>query len=181
MSGPLFVAVAPDEPTRSLLAQMLAPFGAADRLPGKLSPPDNWHITVAFLGLLDPVAADRLIAGIDQWIWPGPPRVTLSGFGAFPRADRATVLWVGVQSETLTEVAATVDELADAAGIEPEERPFIPHLTLSRIRPPVDVSSLVEEDWGRLTFTARELVLFESVRGETGVRYLPRQRFPFVI
>ena len=58
MTGSLFLAVEPDEETKSLLAQMLArAFDHEWPLPGRLSPPDNWHITVRFLGEVDEVTA----------------------------------------------------------------------------------------------------------------------------
>ena len=184
MTGPLFLAVEPDEETKSLLAQMLArAFDDEWPLPGRLSPPDNWHVTVRFLGLLDDVLLDRVLAGLDQAAstepdWPdGPITVTLAGVGTFPRPEKATVLWVGVESEPLAELAEAVQDLVRSVGVEPEERPFRPHLTLSRVRPPLDLSDLVGVDWGRLRFTADRLTLFESRRQPGGVRYHPVDRF----
>ena len=177
MNGPLFLAITPDQQTRSVLAQMLVPFGSTGRIPGKPSSPDNWHITVRFLDSHDAVTVDRLTAELDQAIWPGPFKVNLNGFGAFPNGDKATVLWAGVNSDALHELAAAVEEVVIAVGIEPEERPYRPHLTLSRIRPPVDINDLLEDSWGRLSFTADELVLYES-RTEGGTHYHPIEWFP---
>jgi 2'-5' RNA ligase len=177
MNGPLFLAITPDQQTRSVLAQMFAPFGLAGRLPGKLSAPDNWHITVRFLGSHDAVTVDRLTAELDQAEWSGPFKINLTGFGAFPNGDNATVLWAGVDSEALGELAAAVEEIVITVGIEPEDRPYRPHLTLSRIRPPLDVNDLLEDSWGRLTFTADELVLYES-RREGQTHYHPIEVFP---
>jgi len=157
---------------------MLLPFGTTGRLPGKLVPPENWHITVRFLGSLDEITTDRLLAELDQDALGGPFPVRLSGFGAFPRADKATVLWIGVESEGLVELAADVEERVQAVGIEPEERPYVPHFTLSRLRPPVAANDLIDEDWGRVVFRVDHLVLFESLSGEGGVRYRPVERFP---
>ncbi len=184
VDGPLFLAVEPDDETKSLLAQMLAvAFDDEWPLPGRLSPPDNWHITVRFLGSVDELTVDRLMAGLDEARttepgWPdGPPSITLNGIGAFPRAERATVLWVGVESESLIGLAGAVEELVTAIGVEPEERPYRPHLTLSRVRPPLDLADLVAVDWGRLRFTADRLTLFESKHGPDGVRYQPIEWF----
>ena len=189
MTGALFLAVEPDDETRSLLAQMLAPFGSGERptpLPGRLSPPKNWHITVRFLGMPDEVAVDRLMAELDQADLASAFPITLSGFGAFPNQRNATVLWVGVESESLIQLAADVEEIAVGVGIEPDDRPYVPHLTLSRIRPPVDLTDLVADDWGRLRFSAERLTLFRSERADpatrsrdrSGVRYVPVESFP---
>ncbi|MDH4276733.1 MAG: RNA 2',3'-cyclic phosphodiesterase [Acidimicrobiia bacterium] len=184
MIGPLFLAVEPDEESKSLLAQMLArAFDDEWPLPGKLSPPDNWHITVRFLGSVDDVTLDRLMAGLDEAtltepVWPdGPIGVELRGVGTFPRPDNATVLWVGVESEPLIELAEAVEDLATSVGMAPEERPFRPHLTLSRVRPPQDLSDLVAVEWGRLRFTVDHLTLFRSQSETGGVRYEPLERF----
>ena len=173
-SGPLFLAIQPDEETRSLLAQMLAPFGAAGRLPGKLSPPENWHITIRYFGLVEDVTADRLMAALDEADFPSPFTISLSGFGAFPHADKATVLWVDVASETLPAVYDEVTEAAAGVGIEPDDRPFRPHLTLARIRPQLDINELVDESWGRIAFRAEQLTMFESGNG----RYQAVEVFP---
>lgn len=187
MSEAWFVAVEPDEEAKSLLAQMLArAFDHEWPLPGRLSPPENWHITVRFLGSLDEVTLDRLMAGLDETapsgsvdyhLRPGPFTLALAGMGAFPRPDNATVLWVGVESEALADLAAAVEDLATAVGVNPEERPFRPHLTLSRIRPPLDVSDLTDVDWGRLRFDVDHLTLFRSEHRSGGVHYEPVERF----
>lgn len=184
MNEPLFLAVEPDEETKSLLAQMLArAFDDEWPLPGRLSPPDNWHVTVRFLGSVDDVTLDRLLAGLDgarstEPGWPGGPiRIELWGVGAFPRPDNATVLWVGVESEALINLAESIEDLATAIGVAPEDRPYKPHLTLSRIRPPQDLSDLVAVDWGRLRFTVDRLTLFRSQHETGGVTYQALERF----
>lgn len=184
VTGPLFLAVEPDDETKSLLAQMLArAFGDDWPLPGRLSPPDNWHITVRFLGSVDDLSLDRLLAGLDEAAatepgWPdGPVGVILRGVGAFPRPDKATVLWVGVDSEQLLELAEAVEELVTSIGLAPDERPFRPHLTLSRVRPPQDLSDLIDVDWGRLRLTVDRLTLFQSQEQAGGVSYRPLERF----
>ncbi len=184
MIGPLFLAVAPDEETKSLLAQMLArAFDAEWPLPGRLSPPDNWHITVRFLGSVDDLTLDRLMAGLDEAPsserdWPARPiGIDLRGIGTFPRPDNATVLWVGVESEPLIEMAEAVEDLVTSIGVEPDDRPYRPHLTLSRVRPPQDLTDLAEIDWGRLRFTVDHLTLFLSQEVSGGVRYQAIERF----
>ncbi len=55
----------------------------------------------------------------------------------------------------------------------PEERPFHPHLTLSRIRPPADVSNVVDDlpPFPR-SMSVRSVGCFEStLRGGRPARY----------
>jgi 2'-5' RNA ligase len=54
------------------------------------------------------------------------------------------VIFVGVDDPTriLDHLAAVCEEAAVDAGFEPEDRPYVPHLTLSRLRPALDVRAL---------------------------------------
>ncbi len=177
----LFVAVTPSVHARELLAAQLADATGGKPLPGRVVPPENWHLTLRFLGWSDEVARERVTAGLDQADLGEGFWATLRGLGAFPRPRRATVLWAGVThgAERLGELAATVEEVAQAAGYEPEDRPFVPHLTLSRIRPHQDVTALVESAVvGPIRFHVGEVVLYESKLGRGGARYEARERFP---
>lgn len=138
-------------PGRAFVALVPPPeivVGAGDRLaqlaiPGRRVPPRNWHVTLRFVGKIDDVTYDRWLWSLEQVDCP-PIRVRLTGMGAFPRPRKATVLWIGLEAEGLDDLAAAVEEATVAAGLSPEERPFRAHLTLSRIRPPRDVHTLVE-------------------------------------
>ncbi len=179
----LFVAVTPSAHARDLLAAQLDEVTGRAPLPGRVVPPENWHVTLRFLGWSDEVARERITAGLDQARLGEGFWVTLRGLGAFPRPRRATVLWVGVThgAERLGELAATVEEAAQRAGYDPEDRPFVPHVTLSRIRPHQDVSALVEgARVGPIRFHVGEVVLYESKLGRGGARYEALERFDLV-
>jgi len=66
-----------------------------------------------------------------------------------------------------------------AAGLDPDDRPFRPHLTLSRVRPEVDVSGLVGGalplgiDW-----KCESIVVYRSHLGRGGARYEPLETLP---
>lgn len=114
-------------------------------LPGSVVPSENLHLTLRFLGEMDSVGLDRLLAALDEAEFPSLFVLRLGALGAFPNATRASVLWIGVDgaSEQLEDLHAAVDESCQSAGFDPEERPFRPHVTVSRMRPPVDVRSIV--------------------------------------
>jgi len=158
----------------------------ADRLgtvsvPGRAVPPDNWHITLRFLGNTEQVAYERYLAALDgSGLGPGFD-VGLGEMGAFPRPGGATVTWLAVTDgrERLEELADQAEEAAQAAGFAPEDRPFRAHLTLSRVRPPEDVSRLVEEfPPVDLRWPCRSIVVYRSQPGRGGVRYEPLETFP---
>lgn len=168
--GRLFAAVVPTPEVEMALAESLA--GLA--VPGRVVPPFNWHVTLRFAGPLDEVTYERWLAALDQ-IEAGALRIRLGGWGAFPRAPKATVLWIGVDAPGLDDLAASVEEATQAAGLPSEERPFRPHLTVARLRPPVDVSALVRHgELPRLEWRAAEFHVMSAVGG----RYVVHETFP---
>lgn len=151
------------------------------RLPGRVVPAENWHITLRFLGRTDEVAFDRLLGALDVSELGSSFDVGLGELGAFPRAWSATVLWLAVThgGERLEELAAEVEEGSQTAGFTPEDRPFRPHLTLSRVRPPEDVSALIDGFSGVGTvWRCRSVVVYRSHPGRGGARYEPLETFP---
>ncbi len=177
----LFLAVAIPDEVRMALVDHLAEALAGRPVPGKPVPPQNWHITLRFLGYVYEDGRDRLLHAIDEADLGPAFRLRFGALGAFPRPARATVLWLGLASgaEEIGELAAVVEEACVAAGWFMEERPFHPHLTLSRIRPHQDVQPTVDRvppfDVG---FDVDDVVLYRSFLGRGPARYEPTERFP---
>lgn len=127
----LFVAVPLTEHARQEIIARLPV------LPGRLVPPQNWHFTLRFLGDTDPRMRDVLLAELGKTRLGPAFSICFGGLGAFPRAKRARIVWLGVDegARRLISVAESVELVVRRAGFPPEERPFKPHLTLSRIEP----------------------------------------------
>ncbi|MFQ5554959.1 MAG: RNA 2',3'-cyclic phosphodiesterase [Acidimicrobiia bacterium] len=175
----LFLAVALDDDTRTGLVSHLERNGGA-LIPGRHVVPANWHLTLRFLGKCAPEQRDRLVHYVDEQLERGPFRVRFGGVGGFPRIARATVAWLAVEAgaQRLEQIAAVCEEAAQVAGYFPEERPFHPHLTLSRIRPPEDLGPAVdgfEPFAGALHVDA--VVLYESVLRRGPAEYRVVERF----
>ena len=173
--GRVFAAVPMPDETRLALAEHVGEL----EIPGRNSLPQNWHITLRFLGAIDLVTHERFLSGLDDISVPRF-RVRLDHFGAFPRPARATVVWVGVgQGEAeLAALNERAEEAAVAAGLAGEERPFHPHVTLARVRPPSDVRHLLDEEID-LGWRCDRLVVFRSHLGEGPARYEPLETIPF--
>ena len=170
----MFLAVALDDDSRHAIATHLEVSLAGDYLPGRPVPPDNWHITLRFLGVMSAVQRDAIVAHVDQHLMVQPFRIRFTELGGFPKESKASVLWVGLGGavDSLTAVAAECETAAQAAGLEPEGRPFHPHLTLSRIRPPFDVRSLVEQvPAAKIALDVKEVTLYRSVLGRGPAQY----------
>ena len=65
-----------------------------------------------------------------------PFDASLSIFGAFPSTRRARVIWAGTGagSEELRALAADVEAAFEPLGFGREDRTFVPHATLGRVR-----------------------------------------------
>jgi 2'-5' RNA ligase len=150
-------------------------------VPGKPAPPQNWHITLRYIGAMDDVSLDRLLAGLDEADLGGSFTLRVAGLGAFPKPSHATVLWVGLEhgSDRLGSLSETVQEVVEGIGLGREDRPFVGHITLARIRPPVDVRRLISEvDVPPVVIPVDEVTVFESVQVVGGSEYHPLERFP---
>jgi RNA 2',3'-cyclic 3'-phosphodiesterase len=167
-----FVAVFPPPEVRQALfrAARDLPASKAFRLIGQ----EKLHLTLKFLG---DVAEDDLIR-VEQALESlrgrhEPFEVSTSGFGAFPSERRAHILWAGVGegSEPLGAVAQSVDDLLEPAGFGRESRPYVPHLTLGRVRGPGVKLEDTSVSLPTLRFKVSGVDLVESVPGEGGVTY----------
>lgn len=150
-------------------------------LPGRRVPSENWHLTLRFLGNVAPDSVARLRRELGREGLGGPFEITFGALGAFPRPKRARVIWLGVTrgEEPLQRLAATVESRVRAAGLPPEDRPFSPHLTLSRLRDPSDVARLIASPRPPVVaLPVHELVLFRSHLGAGPPRYEAVERFP---
>ena len=174
MSGNVFVAIDLDESSRHQLAAALQEASPGPVIPGRRVPPENWHITLRFIGEVDDIIIDRLTHELDDHLERFSGTATCRGIGAFPRPSKATVVYVAIDDDSgvLTHLAAECEEACRTVGLEPEGRPFVPHLTIARVRPPVDVTRLIDR-FGDFSVTIRidELKLMRSIPISRGVRY----------
>ena len=146
----LFVAVVPPPVVLADLVTAVTPHRGepAGHRDLRWAGPEDWHVTLAFLGEVAAPVADRLAPQLAQAARRHPPlSLALAGAGAFPDPDRARVLWCGLDGDRreLAALAASVAAAASQAGAPPPDagRPFRPHLTLARTgRAPADVRDL---------------------------------------
>ncbi len=89
-----FVAVFPPPKVREALVE------AARALPTdafRLTAPERVHLTLKFLGEVQPEDLTRVGSALEGIGYRGGPfDATISGFGAFPSARRARILWAGI-------------------------------------------------------------------------------------
>ena len=176
----LFVGVPIAVAAREAIARHLRA-ALGERLPGRAVTPDNWHLTLRFLGATRPEQQRGIRELLRRSALGEPFRIVFGALGAFPRPRAARVLWLGVTrgGDALGRLAALAEAAARAHGFPPEERPYRAHLTLSRIDPAADVSAALQTvpplD---LEMDVREVVLFRSHLGRGPARYEAVESFP---
>jgi 2'-5' RNA ligase len=174
----VFVAVFPPPGVQEALVE------AACALPTdafRLTAPERVHLTLKFLGEVSPEDLPRASSALERVGQHGGPfDATVSGFGAFPSARRARILWarIGQGAEELVTLSRAVEDLLEPEGFARENKPFVPHLTLGRARRPVPFDAGGEATLRRLGFSVEALDLVESRQGASGGTYPVLERYP---
>lgn len=171
----LFVGVPLTETARRAITKSLP-----NTLQGKIVPPQNWHFTLRFLGSTFPNVRDDIIARLKAATCGKSFEVRFSELGAFPHPRRARILWLGVDegAERMSQLAAIAEAAARGAGFAAELKEFRPHITLSRIEPPVSVRTLLtsKPKFG-IRMPVNAVILYRSRLGGAPPRYEEVARF----
>jgi 2'-5' RNA ligase len=103
----------------------------------RFTDPSQSHVTLRFLGEVDPERQEAaLSAGRRAAMLGAPFEMALESIGYFPDGRRPHTLWIGTGAggtQLVTLARQLTDELAKE-GFAAEERPFVPHLTIARIK-----------------------------------------------
>jgi 2'-5' RNA ligase len=140
----LFVAIDLPQSTRQFLVDLDPQIRGVRWLE-----PVQMHLTLGFFG---DVAEDvdlklRQKLGAIQF---GAFFLPIAGVGTFPPKGPPKIIWIGVARghPHLFQLHKRVQEAALAAGLEPELRPFHPHITLARCQrvPPQPVRKFLKSN-----------------------------------
>ncbi len=167
----LFVAVVPPIEVVEDLSEFVEPRREHPDEDIRWAGDDHWHITLAFLGEVPDWKTDELGERLERAAKRQKPfELQLTGAGAFPGVADARVLYAGVRddSESLKHLAMTTRAAANRAGVVVEGRKFTPHVTLARLRRPIDATRWVRifDTYDGPAWTAGTLRLIESRLGE---------------
>lgn len=165
----LFIAI---RPPASLRAQLLALMGGVTG--ARWQRDDQLHLTLRFIGPVDRHRATD-IADALRTIRFVPFDVSVSGVGAFDRRGVIDMLWAGVQPrDALASLHRKLDRVCVALGLPPEERAYLPHITLARFGRTgalVDPFLATHATLTSPPFTIEGFALFESQIGHNGANY----------
>ncbi|MBF0295612.1 MAG: RNA 2',3'-cyclic phosphodiesterase [Magnetococcales bacterium] len=169
----LFIGFAMPEDLRHCVAGLAGE--ARSRLAGwRWVVPENYHLTARFLGEVP--AADlagwREALGVVAAAHP-PFSLTVSGWGVFPDARRARVLWLGIREPEERPLSRLVRDVAALPPLSQETRSFRPHLTLARAQAEIAEAPTWQQEptMCATPWPIDELLLYQSSMRPEGVRY----------
>lgn len=129
----LFIALNIPEDEKDRINDAVAPLRDAN-LPIRWVEPENYHVTLKFLGEVQPERADAIRNALDEVAGKTEPfSLGVGGFGAFPTIRRPRVIWMGVDATpALRCLKQDVEWALTECGFDRETQAFHPHLTLGR-------------------------------------------------
>ena len=143
--------------------------------------PENYHLTLRFIGDVESRLADEFVAALDRVEKPSFT-IALRGIAAFgskkPRSIHAEVQ----ASPALSDLQGEIDRICRRLGLPADQRKFMPHVTLARLRQPKpeDVARFLARNGGFRTPPIRveRFGLFSARDSVGGGPYLLEEAFP---
>ncbi len=146
---------------------------------------EGWHVTLKFLGEIDEGRLDGVSEAVARVAAGSPPlELQASGLGTLPPRGTPRVLVVRISGgDGLLHVAGALDRELASAGFAPEQRPFVGHLTIGRVRDARGWTAWRDQVERRCAtsfggWTAQEIVVYRSELGKGPARYRPLASFP---
>jgi RNA 2',3'-cyclic 3'-phosphodiesterase len=146
-------------------------------------PLDQLHMTISFIGQVDARAEERLREALGE-VRVAPFFLPIRGVGTFG-GSRPSVVWAGV-GKGHPHLFALHKHIQDAvlrAGLEPDLKPFHPHITLGRANSISRAMLLpflrrhAETEFGLWKVTG--FVMFSSVLSPEGPKHTAEMRWAF--
>lgn len=144
-------------------------------------PQENHHITLNFLGEVEAQKVDLLKSLLEEVaLHHAFFHLKLHGLGVFPSVREGRVIWMDVQNSlALRALQEDCESRLKELGFTFEEKSYIPHLTIARLRSLRNLSDVISplENHKFGEMAVKSLVLFESKLQGSFPVYEPLMRF----
>ena len=141
---------------------------------------EQLHLTLRYIGDVDRPVAEDVAAALGSIHAPAVD-LALSGVGWFDHGPRGALFARCAPADPLAAIHAKLDRALVRAGLKPEGRAFLPHITLARRRSSaVDPGGWLERNAGLASGAERlaSMILFESHLGRHGSTYEAIASYP---
>jgi 2'-5' RNA ligase len=170
----LFVAADLPDDVRAALAAWRPDDGAL-----RVVDAQGLHVTLCFLGWRDEARAEAIGAAAAACAAPVGPLTVQAGLWLPPRRPRVLAVRLDDPEGRLAALQQRVsDAMVRAAGHEPEARPFLPHVTVARVRRGARAPRGELAPPPALRFAPPALTLYRSHMSRDGARYEPLASAP---
>ncbi len=140
------------------------------------------HLTTRYIGEIDARTAEDACAALEL-VGLASFEASLGSFGSFDVRHAGAQIWVGVEPvEALRLLHKKIDNALVRAGLEPEHRAYLPHITLGRCRTITpDIAEWIanQPPISSCAFTVTGFEVFESHLSRNGAHYMRVAEFPF--
>ena len=151
----------------------------ANRLNIRWVPAQNVHLTLKFLGDIDPSMVPEIAVRMDTAAGTMRPfSIAPGGVGIFPNFRQARVVWVGLTGDIdrLHQLHEALSIGLEEAGFAREKRAYRAHLTVGRTRQRIPAQDLIAmlaplQDAVSDPFKADRLALYQSTLKPAGAQY----------
>ncbi len=140
----------------------------------KWTKPENLHITMRFLGNITPTQYNAITTALAHSLNEIEPcTVSLADLIIFPTSENPVALALKPQPiAILVKLNQLIEQAIIKCGIKPEPRPFLPHLTLAKIKPQRQLE-LPQIELPKLQLPVKGVTLFRSDTSMEGSQYTP--------
>jgi 2'-5' RNA ligase len=143
--------------------------------------PSDYHLTLRFIGDIDRRMARDIEDELSE-IDSGPITCKLTGLNVFG-GDKPHTLYAGIAlNRELIELQGESERCLRRLGLPPEQRKFVPHVTLARLRSTsvLDLADYLQAngDARPKTFTADRFALFSARESVGGGPYIVEAAYP---
>lgn len=169
----LFTAIDPPDSIR----EQLRSIQAGSDLPARWTSPDQFHVTVRFIGDAGEEQTRRYQSALDS-LTLSPVECQPYGLDVLPSRRSPRVLTLGLErTDTHMALYNSVSQTLEEQGLDPEERSYKPHVTIARLNdvPPEAVHEFLRshQDAAFPRFEVDRLVLYESTLTPDGAIHEP--------
>jgi len=143
--------------------------------------PENYHITLRFIGDIDGRTADEIVAAFSR-VERAPMQIRIRGLDAFG-GNKPHSLFASIEpNAALAGLQGELERMMQRIGLKAEGRRYVPHVTLARLRgvKGTDVANYLSlrGNFSTQPFNVERFVLFSSKDSIGGGPYIAEEHYP---
>ncbi len=180
----LFIALTLDEELLQEIRSLQAALKGYTDQGLRLMPEDKLHLTLKFLGEVKEEQVAAVEAALEKVATASSPfTLQLNGTGCFPESGDVRVVWAGISPQlALSDCVERIESSLASLGFARETGPFVPHITVARIRGLEDSTRLrCTTARGSISPCSQDVTSIKLMRSDPradGTHYVLQREYP---